>query len=107
MNENTLWLFPYSTNDISSVLISNSSAIKCYANRMFVKKIYMSIQKFPVKKQIELAEDKKLIVYETYRLSINILDWQETIIIYILDLNTKFDVMLELDWICKRKSSSN
>ena len=64
MNEDILWLFPCFINDILDVLISDSNAIKCYANRMFVKKVYISIQKFSVEKQIELTESKKLIMYK-------------------------------------------
>ena len=107
MNENILWLFPCSTNDISGVLIPDSGATKCYADRIFVKKTHVLIQKFPVEKQIELAGDKKLIVYETCHLSINISDWQEIIFAYILNLNIEFDIMLELNWIRKRKSTSD
>ena len=42
------------------VLISDSGATKCYADRIFVKKANVSIQKFSIEKQVELAEDKKL-----------------------------------------------
>ena len=65
----------------------------------------MPIQKFPVEKQVELAGGKKLTVYGTCRLPINISGWQETITAYVLDLNAEFDVVLGLDWMRKRKPS--
>jgi hypothetical protein len=105
MDKDTPWLFPCSTNDNPGVLIPDSAATKCHADGTFVKKAHVPIQKLPIRKQVELAGGKKLTVYGTCHFPINISGWQEIITAYVLDLDAEFDVVLELDWIRKRKPS--
>ena len=50
MNKDIFWLFSYFINDILDILIFNLNVINYYMNQIFIKKIYISIQKFPIKK---------------------------------------------------------